>query len=156
MKKERFIKTQIMLLIMVVCILGLSACTPSDGTFTVYGHENNYDFLEKELNTSEDIKNLVTDDDKLVINYYDAYTWVVFFGDTGSIEHMIYIYSFESNSEALSIVDDRVKELKLNYSMKIQASKVIDSYVLIDLVDSNFTNVSRNMLEHNFSNLIAY
>lgn len=156
MKNNTSLTTSILLLFLILLMFGLSGCACSNGTFTVYGHENNYDFLENKLNTTEDIKNLVTDDDKLVINYYNAYTWVVFFGDTGNIEHMIYIYSYDSESDAMSLVDDRVKELDLNSTMKIQASKVIDSYVAIDLTDSSFTNVTRSMLEHNFSMLIVY
>lgn len=107
------------------------------------------------LESSEDILNLVTDDDKLVINYYDAYIWVVFFGESGIVEDMIYIYKFESEDEAKSMEKTRKEELEKNKTMKITDAYTVGCYVVVELEDSSFSTVTREMLENNFSQLIV-
>lgn len=107
------------------------------------------------LESSEDILNLVTDDDKLVINYYDAYIWVVFFGESGNVEDMIYIYKFESEDVAKSMVKTRREELAKNKTMKITDAYSVGCYVVVELEDSSFSTVTREMLENNFSQLIV-
>ncbi len=108
------------------------------------------------INSSEDIINLVTDDDKLVINYYDAYVWVVFFDENGYVDNMIYIYRFESEEAAKDMVKTRKQELSQNKAMDITDARHIENYVVVELLDSSFASVTRGILENNFSQLIVF
>ncbi|MGN0453257.1 MAG: hypothetical protein ACI4GZ_05590 [Ruminococcus sp.] len=146
------------LTLLAVMFLSFSACSCSNstGNFDVSGNDNIPTVEVFSLAAEEDIKNLVTDDDKLVINYYDAYIWTVFFSPDGSIDHMIYIYGFETDEEAASMVEIRTKELKANKTMKILSSASVGRYVVVDLEDTSFAGVERSVLEHNFSQLIVY
>lgn len=116
-------------------------------------HNNNAD--ANYIADVSDIENLVTDGDKLVINYYDAYIWTVFFDETDLVDRMIYIYKFSDETEAESMVKSRSEELKKNKSMKIENAYNVENYVVVELVDESFENVSRSILENNFSLLIV-
>lgn len=122
----------------------------------VFGEENDVNKYLNKIKSIEDIDNLVTDDDRLVINYFDAYLWAVYFSEGGSIEHMTYIYDFKTPEDAESNVKTRKEELERNKTMTIKSARAVDKYIVVDLVDTSFTNVSRNMLEYNFSMLIVY
>ncbi len=104
---------------------------------------------------AEDIKNLVTDGSKLVINYYDAYIWTVFFTQDDTVESMMYIYKFDSPEKANSMLESRVHELLRNRTVKVNDSKCVENYLLVELVDTSFDGISRDHLEINFSNLIV-
>ena len=108
------------------------------------------------LKSAEDIENLVTGDNILVINYYDAYIWAVIFDDAGNIDHMIYIYKFDTPEKAHSMTETRKHELERNKTMKVNTAKSVDNFLLVDLVDSSFEGVKRETLENNFKNLIVY
>ncbi len=108
------------------------------------------------ISTVEDIENLVTDDEKLVINYFDAYIWIVFFDSDSKIERMIYIYEFEDESKAQAMTAERKNELSKNKTMTINEAYSISNYVVVSLTDTSFTNVSRSILENNFNGLIVY
>ena len=112
--------------------------------------------IEKSIKSSKDIENLVTSDDKLVINYYDAYTWVVFFDELGHIRCMTYVYSFADDDEADIMANPRKSELERNRTMTVYSSRAIDEYVVAILTDTSFTNITRSILENNFSGLIVY
>lgn len=154
------IKKSTLCIIVVLAVIFLafssSACTGNGDSFDVSGKENDESVYVNNITTIEDIDNLVTNDDRLVINYYDAYIWTVYFAEDGSIEHMVYIYDFETEKKAEKNVKSRKEELECNKTMKIKYAKSIDKYVVIDLVDTSFTNVTRAMLENNFSLLIVY
>lgn len=146
-----------LLLVLSVLFLSVasSACTSNGDNFDVSGKENDESVYINNITTIEDIDNLVTNDNRLVINYYDAYIWIVYFAEDGSIEHMVYIYDFETPKKAEKMVDTRKKELECNKTMTIKYAKSVEQYVVIDLVDTSFTNVTRAMLENNFSLLIV-
>lgn len=110
----------------------------------------------KSIDSSKDVKNLVTDDDKLVINYYDAYIWVIYFDELGNIECMTYIYAFEDESEAELMAKPRGAELERNRTMTVYNSRAVDEYVVVILTDTSFTNITRSILENNFSGLVVY
>lgn len=130
--------------------IGTSACSPQ-----VFGKEKEESVYLNNIVTTEDIDNLVTNDNRLVINYYDAYIWAVYFSEDGSIEHMVYIYDFETEAKAEKMLKQRKTQLESNKTMTIKNARTIGSYVVIDLFDSSFTNVTRSMLETNFSLLIV-
>ena len=129
-------------------------CSGNGQGFQVSGQENTNCLQECNVSSVSDIKNLVTDDDKLVINYYDAYIWVVYFSQTGEIEEMMYIYEFENSEDAESAITSRVSELEQISTMIILDSHTIENYITITLKDTSFTGVTRNMLEYNFNGLI--
>ncbi len=108
------------------------------------------------LSSVEEIEELVTDDNKLVINYFDSYLWVVYFDEESKIEHMIYIYEFEDEIKAESMISERTKELSKNKTMTIDNAYNISNYLIVSLTDTSFTNVSRAILENNFNGLIVY
>ncbi len=146
----------LLVVLTVICLaFGSSACTANGDNFDVSGKENDKSIYLNNITTIEDINNLVTNDDRLVINYYDAYIWTVYFAKDGSIEHMVYIYDFETPNKAQRMVKTRKEELECNKTMTIKYAKSIENYVVIDLVDTSFTNVTRSMLENNFSLLIV-
>ncbi len=126
------------------------------------GNKNNPDVpdfvteIEKSIKSSKDIENLVTSDDKLVINYYDAYSWVVFFDELGHIRCMTYIYNFSDDDEADIMANPRKAELERNRTMTVYSSRAIDEYVVVILTDTSFTNITRSILENNFSGLVVY
>ncbi len=155
MKNSKSAFCLIIVLSVIFLAFGSSACTSTGNNFDVSGKENDESLYINNITTIEDIENLVTNDDRLVINYYDAYVWVVYFADNGSIEHMVYIYDFETPRKAKNMVDTRRKELECNKTMTIKYAKSIENYVVIDLTDTSFTNVTRSMLENNFSLLIV-
>ncbi len=140
-----------MLVVLTITLFAFSSfgCTVNN----VSGKESKY--LNK-INTVEDIDNLVTNDDRLVINYFDAYLWTVYFSESGSIEHMVYIYDFKTPENAKKMVKTRKEELERNKTMTIKNAKAVDRYIVVDLVDISFTNVTRGILEYNFSQLIVY
>ncbi len=141
----------------VLVIIAVSVgCSVNKDRFDVTGiakEENNNEFI---INTTDDIKNIVTDDDKLVINYFDAYTWIILFNEYNKPSHMVYVYKFEDSKTAIEMADVRRNELEKNRSMVILASRAIDDFVVVDLLDSSFDNVTREVLENNFSGLIVY
>ncbi len=153
-------KKSVLLLLVVLSVMffafSSSACTSDSDNFDVPGKENGESVYLNNITTIEDIENLVTNDDRLVINYYDAYIWTVYFSEDGSIEHMVYIYDFETPKKAEEMVKSRKEELESNKTMTVKHAKAVDSYVVVDLVDTSFTNVTRAMLENNFSLLIVY
>ena len=72
----------ISVLIVVLIIIAASVgCSVQKDNFDVSGMTNDEDFNKAVISTVDDIKNVVTDDDKLVINYFDAYTWIILFND---------------------------------------------------------------------------
>ncbi len=156
MKNKNSALLLLVVLTVVIFAFGSSACTANGDNFDVSGKENDESIYLNNINTIEDIENLVTNDDRLVINYYDAYIWTVYFSDDGSIEHMVYIYDFETPKKAEKMVESRKEELEANKTMKVKQAKAVDSYVVVDLVDTSFTNVTRTALENNFSLLIVY
>lgn len=143
------------LIVIVVLAFGAVGCADSSDGFVVSGHENNGKIETDTLSTTEDIVNLVTDDDKLVINYFDAYTWVVFFDENRYVENMIYIYKFDSAEAAEDMLSTRKEELEINKTMTVTEAKTIENYIIIYLDDTSFTNVTREMLENNFSQMIV-
>ena len=145
------------LFLLVVLTATLFAFSSSGCSFNnMFGKENEESKYLNLIKTVEDIDNLVTNDDRLVINYFDAYLWIVYFSESGSIEHMTYIYDFKTSDNAEKMVDTRKEELERNKTMTIKNAKAVDKYIVVDLVDTSFTNVTRNMLEYNFSTLIVY
>ncbi len=108
------------------------------------------------ISSVEEVEELVTDDNKLVINYFDAYIWIVFFNEESKIEHMVYIYEFEDEAEAESMISERTKELSKNKTMSIDKAYNISNYLIVSLNDTSFTNISRSILENNFNGLIVY
>ena len=137
-------------LFVIFLVMGTSACTTD-----VSGKEKEESIYLNNIVTKEDIDNLVTNDERLVINYYDAYIWTVYFSEDGSIEHMVYLYDFKTSKKAENMVKTRKQELECNKTMTIKNARAIDSYVVVDLFDSSFTNVTRSMLETNFTQLIV-
>lgn len=150
MKNTKSALCILVVLVVVFLTMGTSACTTD-----VSGKEKEESVYLNNIMTMEDIDNLVTSDDRLVINYYDAYIWTVYFSDDGSIEHMVYLYNFETPQKAEKMVKTRKQELECNKTMTIKNARAIDTYVVVDLFDSSFTNVTRSMLETNFSQLIV-
>lgn len=150
MKNTKSALCILVVLVVVFLTMGTSACT----TY-VSGKEKEESVYLNNIMTMEDIDNLVTSDDRLVINYYDAYIWTVYFSDDGSIEHMVYLYNFETPQKAEKMVKTRKQELECNKTMTIKNARAIDTYVVVDLFDSSFSNVTRSMLETNFSQLIV-
>lgn len=108
------------------------------------------------IDTVVEIDNVVTDDDKLVINYFDMYKWIVYYNESSTVENMTYIYEFSSEKEAQEMVSIRKQELMLNGTISVQDCRAVENYVVVDLVDTSFKNVSRNILEKNFSGLIVF
>lgn len=141
----------ILLIVLTIAV----GCSAKQNKFDVSGEENEK-ALPGYISSVNEIDKLVTNDEKLVINYFDAYIWVVHTDNEGSIERMTYIYEFESQSEAMDMVSIRSEELVKNRTMTILRSKAIDEYVVVDLIDTSFATVNRSILEHNFSGLIIY
>lgn len=131
-------------------------CSGKKSGFDVSGQTTEGIEDEYFISSVEDIENLVTDNEKLVINYFDAYIWVVFFDEDLKIDSMLYIYEFEDEEKAQSMVSVRKNELSKNKTMSINESYSVDKYVIITLTDTSFTNVSRSILENNFNGLIVY
>ena len=140
----------------VILIVVAVGCSAKKEDFNVSGKTNPEITDGIVINSIEDIKSLVTDDNKLVINYFDAYTWVVLCDDQSITEEMVYIYEFDDNNVAEYMLSVRKSELEKNRAMKINSCKVIDQFVVVQLTDSSFHNVTRNMLEINFDGLIVY
>ncbi|MBQ8000693.1 MAG: hypothetical protein IJ298_05670 [Ruminococcus sp.] len=155
MKNKKSAACLLVVLLVIFLSFSSSACTGNGDNFDVSGKENDESIYLNNITTVEDIENLVTNDNRLVINYYDAYIWTVYFAQDGSIEHMVYIYDFETEAKAQKMVKTRKEELECNKTMTIKCAKSIENYVVIDLVDTSFTNVTRSMLENNFSLLIV-
>lgn len=142
----------IVLLIIVVSV----GCTVQKDNFDVIGISKDENQSVFAINTVEEIMNVVTDDDKLVINYYDAYTWVVLFDEDNRTTMMLYIYKFDTAEIASDMLKIRKEELEKNRTMTIESCRQIEEYIVVELTDSSFDNVSREMLENNFSGLIVY
>ena len=147
-------------IIIVMCVVVLSGssvgCSNENGSFSASGQSTS-NILQKDFISSvEDIENLVTDNEKLVINYYDAYIWVVFFDESGVIDYMTYIYEFDDKNEAETMVSVRKEQLSQNKTMNVISASLIENFVVVELNDTSFTNVSRGMLENNFNGLIVY
>lgn len=156
MKQNKFL-IDIFVVLCVIFITGsVVGCSEKNGRFDVSGQTTGNIIEENLINSLEDIENLVTDDEKLVINYYDAYIWTVFFDESGVIDKMIYIYEFGDEKEAESMVDVRQEQLSQNKTMSITDAISIENFVVITLTDTSFTNVTRGMLENNFNGLIVY
>lgn len=153
MKKQDKLIAVLLLFSILLLYANLVSCTGVKSNFDVFGHTAD---KENFIASTEDITNLVTDDEKLVINYYDAYIWIVYFDNFGSIERMAYIYTFNTEQEALEMIDVRKEELETNKTMTIINARSIDKYLIVELKDTSFTNVTRSMLETNFSGLIVY
>lgn len=146
--------TPLFILLFVLTIMATAVgCSSDRSKFDVSGYTEN---LSDDIVTSEDIKELVTDDEKLVINYYNAYTWVIYFDNMGSIRYMTYIYSFSDSDEAFAMVDVRKEELEKNKTMTITDAYSVDEFLIVELTDTSFTNISRSVLETNFSGLVVY
>ncbi|MBE6737177.1 MAG: hypothetical protein IKB72_06180 [Ruminococcus sp.] len=147
----------ISVLIVVLIIIAASVgCSVQKDNFDVSGMTNDEDFNKAVISTVDDIKNVVTDDDKLVINYFDAYTWIILFNDDNMPKKMVYIYRFENREEALKMTDIRKSELEKNRTMKVESCRNIEEYVVAELIDTSFDNISRETLENNFNGLIVY
>lgn len=155
MKATKSVALLMIFMTVVFLAFGTVGCDGSGNNFDVSGQENDGKTPYGYIATAEDINSLVTDDDKLVINYYDAYVWVVYFAEDGSIDRMVYIYDFETSDNASNMVDKRKSELASNKTMTVTSAKSIDNFVVIELTDSSFENVSREILENNFSQLIV-
>lgn len=140
---------------MAVMLFTAVGCSGKDNNFNVSGQSTDAVTDKYNFTTVEDIENLVTDDERLVINYFDAYIWIVYFDDDGNIDHMVYIYEFTDETTASSMVEKRCAELEQNKSMTVLSSYSVGNYVLVDLTDISFTNVTRAMLENNFSGLVV-
>ena len=152
-KKQDKLISIVLLFFILIVFASVAGCSGDNTGFDVSGCTDD----KKDTITSlEDITNLVTDNEKLVINYYDAYIWIVYFDELGSIKHMTYIYSFEDKDKAESMVDTRTEELEKNKTMTIIGARSIDRYLVVELTDTSFTNVTRSILETNFSGLIVY
>lgn len=149
-------KTTALLLLVVLTVTFLAFSSSGCACNNVFGKENDENKYVDLIKTVEDIDNLVTDNDRLVINYFDAYLWAVYFSESGSIEHMTYVYDFNTPEDAEKNVKTRKEELERNKTMTIKKAKAVDKYIVVDLTDTSFTNVSRNILEYNFSMLIVY
>ena len=142
-----------MILIIVAIAVG---CSANKNEFDVSGKEEE-NILPGFISTVAEIEKLVTDDKRLVINYFDAYMWVVYADtDAAGVERMTYIYKFASENEAQDMVSIRSEELAKNRTMTILRCKAIGRYVVADLKDTSFANVSRSILEYNFSGLVIY
>lgn len=154
----KYIRSALVLFIfsaMLTCTLIVAGCTADNGNFSVSGEENNSGNLHFSIYTVEDIKNLVTTDDMLVINYYDAYKWIVFLNKDDSVGSMIYIYEFESQDRAEEMVFVRASELKKNKTMNILSEKVIENFVIVELTDSSFSSITGEVLRSNFAQLLV-
>lgn len=154
--KKVYSQTLILVLIIVVLSLGINTGCVS----VVEGRsgENEPTTVPAGVNfisTTEDIKNLVTDDKKLVINYYDAYIWTVFFDNDNTVKSMVYVYDFKSSEEAENNTELRKKELEKNKTMTITSAYNVENYVVMELEDTSFKGVSREILENNFKGLIV-
>lgn len=152
MKRKSAALLLLVILVVMFFTLSSSACAP----YSYSGGEDDESKYLNSINTTDDIENLVTTDERLVINYFDAYLWTVYFSETGSIEHMVYIYEFDSPNKAQKMLKTRVEELERNKTMTVKSAKAVESYIVVDLIDISFTNVTRDMLEYNFSMLIVY
>lgn len=152
MKKDKFFS--IILLITSMFLLssavGCSA-DKSDPSLPDFVNEK-----QKLIDSGDDVENLVTGDDKLVINYYDSYIWVVYFDELGHIECMTYVYAFADEEEAQLMAQPRKSELERNRTMTVYTSRAVDEYVVVILTDTSFTNITRSILENNFSGLVVY
>lgn len=153
-KKFPFIGLSVVAILLIIVAIAVG-CSARENKFDVSGEENEK-ALPGYISSVNEIDKLVTNDEKLVINYFDAYIWVVHTDNEGSIERMTYIYEFESQSEAMDMVSIRSEELVKNRTMTILRCKAIGKYVVVDLIDTSFDNVNRLILEHNFSGLIIY
>ncbi len=141
--------------------IALLFCTVCGCSSSVQSLETNSDedinkSLYYTISSSEDIKELVTDDNKLVINYYEAYIWTVFFNEENTVDSMIFIYKFDSPEKAHSMIETRTHELERNKTMRVTNAKSVENYLVVELVDSSFDGLSRERLENNFNNLIVY
>lgn len=155
MKIIRIAVAAVLLATMLLSAVSFAGCVSNVEGTEIKDNETVAEEEEFSLVSSEDVLNLVTDDDKLVINYYDAYIWTVFFDKSGNVEDMIYIYKFKSEDEAKSMVKTRKEELENNKTMKITDAYSVGCYVIVELEDSSFASVTREMLENNFSQLIV-
>ena len=153
MKKQDKIFSAVILLIIMFMLVSTAGCSCDSSKFDVSGHTGDD---KNTIKSVEDITNLVTDDEKLVINYYDAYIWIVYFDNLGTIRSMTYIYEFSDSQEAESMVSTRTEELEKNKTMTIVNARAVEQYLVVDLTDTSFTNVTRSILETNFSGLIVY
>jgi len=156
MRKRNYI-IGISILTVVLSIVAISVgCSVKDEKFDVSANTDQVKIQKDLLETADDIKNIVTDDDKLVINYYDAYTWIVLFDENDYPKNMMYVYKFESEENATKMINERKKELEMNRSIKVTSAKVIDEFLIIELEDSSFDKIPRGQLEYNFNGLIKY
>lgn len=154
--KKSYSQAFILALILVLFSLSFSAGCVSVVEGTVGDNEqNSVPMPTNFISSASDVKDLVTDDDKLVINYYDAYVWTVFFGSDDTVRSMVYVYNFEDEQEAEKMVSVRKAELEKNKTMTITAAYRVGTYVVMELNDTSFDGVSRSILEHNFNGLIV-
>ena len=154
--KRKAIIGLLMATIVLLIVIVAFGCSSGNRKFDVSGKSDASLNEVSIINTIEDINNLVTDDEKLVIDYFGAYTWVVLYNEEGFTENMIYVYEFEDAQTAQDVVSVRKNELEQNRTMTVKNSRVIENYVVVDLCDTSFHNVTRNMLENNFKGLIVY
>lgn len=154
--KKVYSKAALLTLILIVFSLAVNTGCVSDvkGTSSE-NEETTIPAYTNYIDSSSDIDNLVTDDYKLVINYYDAYIWVVFFNQENTVDSMLYAYDFNTCEEAADMVETRRRELQKNKTMTITSAYSVDNYVVMELLDSSFDGLSRDILENNFNGLIV-
>ena len=153
-RQTTFYGLSITVIILIVVSIAV-CCNARQKNYDVSG-VNNENNLPGYISDVNEIVNLVTDDEKLVINYFDAYTWVVYTSADGSIERMTYIYKFNSAEEAQKMLKPRTQELSQNRSMTILRCNTFGEYVVVELKDSSFNNVNRSLLETNFAGLVIH
>lgn len=156
MKNRVSILIMFIVLSVVLSISVTAGCSDNRPSFDVSGQTTQGVSDSNFITSVEDIENLVTDNDRLVINYFDAYIWVVFFNEESKIESMMYIYEFENDETAQSMTSVRSNELSQNKTMTVIQAYCVANYVVVSLTDTSFQNISRSMLENNFNGLIVY
>ncbi|MBQ4568926.1 MAG: hypothetical protein IJA62_02520 [Ruminococcus sp.] len=156
MKNKVSVISVFVVLSVILSITVTIGCSGKGNNFDVSGQTTDGVDDAYFISSVEEVENLVTDDNKLVINYFDAYIWIVFFDDESKIEHMVYIYEFEDEAKAESMISERTKELSKNKTMTIDSAYNVSNYLIVSLYDTSFTNISRSILENNFNGLIVY
>lgn len=155
MKRNSIISVSALMVVLIVVMVSVGCSVPRE-KFDVSGKINEDNYKYHLIESVDDIKLLVTDDDKLVINYFDAYTWMISFDENDIPDKMTYIYKFDNEKIASEMASVRKSELEKNRTMKVISSFNIEEYVVVTLVDSSFNNVTRDKLEYNFEGLIVY
>ena len=154
-KRYPLLGIYVLLLLMVMVFVAVLSTT-KQAELDVNAQTQEQKLSENYIGSAEEINHIVTDDYKLVINYFDAYIWIVSFDSKGCVEDMTYIYKFADNYEAQDMVSVRAGELAENETINVKKSYVIDSYVVVEVHDSSFESISREMLEKNFDGLIVH